>query len=627
VEDKDGPVEGTFPFPAMRPHQDEAADAITAALDDGARLLLSAPTGIGKTAAAVYGAARHQAITGDRLFYVTARTTHQLVVMDTYAKMVEAGWGLRAIRIAAKGRICPVPDGVCPSCPRMNAYRRKGSGDALAKQAERSIILPRHVLKASDECGGLCPYEVSLDASMSCSVVVCDYNYVFHPTVFIQRYFSGHYDDMVLVADEAHNLRDRAMDAFSPVLSRALVDDVIKRCRDRREPVFSRLAEAWGEVGTVLDSVYLDPERWYRPEDAFLVELDDERFHLVAMAVTEAMEEYFRLPRKRRLKGERRDKLADAFSTLLHFHIVLDQAGDEFTYIYRREEDTFQIVCLDPSRVLSRRISGFHAAVGMSATLEPMRFFRDVLGFPKDCRTLSLPSPFPRENRLVRVVPGPSTRYRDRNESAQRVADTITAVAQNARGNAVAYFPSFAYMDLVRGHLTVPPDRELVVQRSGMRDLERTLLLERMKQERNLLLLGVLGGTLSEGIDLPGKALAASVVVGPALPKVCLVQELVKRHFDHKTGFGFAYAFAYPGMNKVIQAAGRVIRTPEDVGTVVLVGERFAQPFYARMMPPHWFDRRADELCTDDINEDLSTFWGGHGPPEGELLITPAGTA
>lgn len=361
----------------------------------------------------------------------------------------------------------------------------------------------------------------------------------------------------------------------------------------------------------------LPPEREVVLDKAFFLALRDELDELMVAYHIEFGAQ------RRAFLGAGEDPLVDFHRLYSRFASVLELEGDEWSYIFFRrthEGGTLKVLCKDPSRQLGRRIRACAGAVAVSATLEPLEFYRDVLGFPRDETELrAFPSPFPRERRRVLVLDRPSTHYKDRDRDLPIVEDAIRAVIAARPGNYLVAFPSFEYLEMLAPRIQDIPGFEVVKQKKSMSDPERTAVLSRLGQFRGpgkdgplpVILLAVQGGVFTEGVDLPGEMCIGAIIVGPGLPRLSFERELVKTHFDRVYGRGFEYAYLFPGMSKVIQAAGRVIRTATDVGVVALVGDRFAQERYTHLFPRDWFVKGPRELVTHDPYGELKRFWAG----------------
>ena len=305
------------------------------------------------------------------------------------------------------------------------------------------------------------------------------------------------------------------------------------------------------------------------------------------------------------------DPVIGLYTQLKSFIKTLRSIGPEFRFVFHAAGGgALKILCLDPSRVLGERIRGFHSTIAMSATLEPMGFFRDALGFdPRNCVSLRVPSPFPPENRLFLIVDSISTRFKDRMKSYVRIAELIREVVNVKPGNYLAFFPSFDYLKAVRFFLNVTKF-EVLEQRPGMDEKERAQILERMEtRDRSMVLMAVSGGVFSEGVDFVGEKAIGAFVVSPSLPVISYEQELLKDYYDRKGGMGFDYAYRFPGMSKVIQSAGRVIRSRTDKGVIILICDRFVEPAYTRLMPEEWYDRSPEDLVAQDPLKRIREFW------------------
>ncbi len=393
------------------------------------------------------------------------------------------------------------------------------------------------------------------------------------------------------------------------------------RASGRRRPPDASLVEAEPESSAREPVPDVPAEREVTLDKAFFLSLRDELDELMVAYHIE------RGADRRAFLGGGEDPLVDFHRLYSRFTTVLELEGDEWSYLFRRAGDgggTLKVLCKDPSRQLGRRIRACAGAIAVSATLEPLEFYRDVLGFPRDETELrAFPSPFPRERRRVLVLDRPSTHYKDRDRDLPIVEDAVRAVVAARPGNYLVAVPSFEYLEMLAPRLVDLPGFLVVRQRKSMSDAERAAVLARLGQFLGpgrggpppVLLLAVQGGVFTEGIDLPGELCVGAIVVGPGLPRLSFERELVKAHFDRAYGRGFEYAYLYPGMSRVIQAAGRVIRTETDVGVVALVGDRFAQERYTSLFPRDWFVRNPRELVTQDPYGDLCRFWSSVDRP------------
>jgi DNA excision repair protein ERCC-2 len=442
-------------------------------------------------------------------------------------------------------------------------------------------------------------------------VHVCDYNYVFDPSVYLKHFFQDNrHRDKILIIDEAHNLYSRAMDYYSPSLCRADIRDLLERL-----PHDPRLGPDLGKWLRSIDAEFRELSKIGREDHGnapkYEVELpvaffERKRDELEALTIR------YHLYRVTNKIAAADDPFEAFFAAFYYFTNVLALKGDEFSHLFDKTEGSqeIEVLCKCPSRQLRARLNGFHSVIAMSATLEPMNFYRDVLGFDA-VRTdsLVLPSPFPSQHRKIVVIPSLSTTYKMRGRSYTELANTIARIVQTRRGNYAAFFPSFDYLRAVE-----PILRQLcpylLVQQRDMDQAQRDELLLQVREQRDRLILAVQGGVFSEGVDFPGEQLIGVIVVSPALPTVSFERELMRQYYDEHYDYrGFEYAYLYPGMARVIQSVGRLIRTETDRGIAALICERFATPQYNRLFPRHWYEQDVEDLCPRDWEAELVRFW------------------
>ncbi|MCK6526565.1 ATP-dependent DNA helicase [Myxococcota bacterium] len=583
-----------FPFvhAEFRVGQREIAEGVEAAVRGGRRLLLSAPTGAGKTAATLHGALRAAFDLGLRIDWLTARNPQQAGVLEHLARLHGKVPELRAVGIRSKERICPQPRVLCrANCCEFarDHYGKMFRVEPLPPLLARGPATPDDLLEAALHAQ-VCPFELTLEAADRVDVVVCDYNYVFDGRVALRRFADPDPGDRVLVVDEAHQLPERIMDGLSPEIR----EDAIAAAR---EAALSGLAGAPSPLLRLFDELQDEVEEWDRlapprGEGPFPVELARDRFESLRQGFEEVLADrdlYLRLRPATALPDG--DRVLALYREVRRFADTLAMDPASFRHLFGRGRQGrwLKVLCVDPSAA-GARIAGYRAAVLLSATLEPMDYYRRVLGLPEEVTDEARhPSPFPPENRRVIVRGDVSTLYRDRTRTAPAVGAAIDdALGLDPRAWLV-YFPSFEYRDLVAPHVGAA-GRAVLRQGPRMDDGERTALLDRLSapDAPGPVLLGVLGGIFAEGIDLPGARIGGVVVVSPALPRYGVERELLREHLQGRFGRGFEYAYLYPGMSRVVQAAGRVIRGPEDRATVVLLCRRFAERRALELLPADW---------------------------------------
>jgi DNA excision repair protein ERCC-2 len=608
-----------FPHETYRPGQREMAAAAARAAAQGEHLLAEAPTGIGKTAAALFPLLKGALETSRRLYVLTAKTTQQDIYEKTLGRI--EGDSFRSVRLRAKERMCANDVILCHEdhCPYAKDYGAKMEASGLL---ERLVESHRHLdpdtVFEEARAETVCPFEVSLELASHADVVIGDYNYVFDPVVALSDAREpAALGNAYLLVDEAHNLVDRGRGYYSPELVEADLRGLEQRIG------VSSAKTAWdaGEAARrllrlVAEAASILPEEEREAADLTTLDearLDDLRLEMESLLVRHLAE--------LRAGGERvpDDPVLDLYFTYARFHDVskLAAAGDRgaeaFDVLASRgpKGARLAILCKDPSRLLGETLNAAAATVLMSATLSPPEFYRDLLGLDPDrTSVLRLPSPFPPENRAIFVAPDVDTTYAARGKGAPRIATLVADVARACPGNVLALFPSYRFLDDVRAHLPAFAGRRVLRPSDRSSELERNGALAAMRDRgAPVLLLAVSGGAFAEGVDYPGEMLQAVVVVSPALPMVRFEQERMRRYFEERFERGFEYAYVVPGMTRVVQSAGRLIRSGSDTGVVVLACRRFLQAPYSRYLPAHWYDEDPSELACIEVGKATREFF------------------
>lgn len=593
-----------FPHPTMRPGQQDVVLAVEQALGTGRHLLLSAPTGSGKTAAALYPAVKTALAAGAQAVFLTAKTLQQALAVETLRRMQDGRW--RSLQIRAKAKMCANREVICHEefCRHAREY-----GSKLADRGVLETVLsgPPHLdpdrIFAVSDAAEVCPFEVSLELVSQSAAAVCDYNYVFDPGIAVWGGPGGlDLADVILVIDEAHNLVDRARGYYSPLLSRRALRSAIELLQPFQAAAARDLVE-------VLESLDDTISRWVSAElgqsnGVVPTALDAETLGAVRISLDALMVPYFNFKRNHDL-WLAEDPVLAVVLALARLGDLVSDGGEELVHLVQRlpqDEggEAVRIQCLDASRFTGAVLARTRGVVAMSATLQPFDFYRDLLGFDPD-RTdeLVVASPFPAANRLVVAVDSVDTSFRQRGTTYQPVADLIAGMAPAGR-NALALFPSYAYLREVAQRLHAP-GHSVAVQRENDSDRAREEILRRLRSNGEpVLLLAVLGGVFAEGVDYPGEMLSQVVVVSPALPQVGPERELLKQFFEQRYERGFEYAYLVPGMTRVVQAAGRLIRSEHDRGAIVLICKRFLRQPYLGLLPEEWSGGDGRLLQTPD---------------------------
>lgn len=600
---RDASIQATgFPFATYRKGQRELAVATYRTIERAGKLYVQAPTGIGKTLSALFPSVK---AVGEgkagKLFYLTAKTVTRAVAEDAVRLMAGKGLRLKSLTLRAKEKICFLDK---PACNPDQCEFARGHydrvGDAVLDILEHNdLIVPETVADYSRK-HRVCPHETALDTALWADLVICDYNHVFDPVACLKRFFSVESEDSnyVFLIDEAHNLVDRVRDMYTETLRKSDFLKLKRKLKDkRREAVL--LHGAMEKINKYLLACRkeIEPEK-YRVTK----EQDDELAGLAFrfLAATEA----WLAAEKDNVHPLQKELTEFYFQTASFTGIssLYDEHFDTITEV-SGSDVAVTLYCLDPSRIIADKLKLAKSSILFSATLTPLPYYREILGGDDGDRMLALPSPFDRDKLLLAAHCGISTRYADRPDSISPIAEAIALAVSAKRGNYMVYFPSYEYMKQVyEVFVGLYPHIETLVQQGGMGEEERARFLGRFDAGNRETLIGfcVLGGIFSEGIDLTGERLIGSVIVGVGLPKINLRQDLIRDYFDEKNGAGYDYAYVFPGMNKVLQAAGRVIRTEEDTGLVLLIDSRFATAKYRRLYPTHWDGlrilRETDEL-------------------------------
>jgi DNA excision repair protein ERCC-2 len=621
-----------FPHDRLRPFQQQMIDAVEQAVSHRETLLVSAPTGVGKTIAALYPAVKECLRRGKKLFFLTPKTLQQETAVAALESINDGTF--RVLRIRAKQRMCANDQMICHEdyCPYAARYGEKMQRNGLVDRiATDSSYFDPDLLFEMAKSEEVCPFEVSLELVEQADVVICDYNYIFDPYVGLKAYQQENdYGDCVLIIDEAHNLLDRGRGYYSPELHEKAFVEIRHFLLARSAPLegweelIDELREHFAELAMALEptfgSLEGDGDRAFasqalcEPDRRLLLRQRAEWEQLIVAYITWKIENRI---------ADEDDPLVDFYFKLMKFTNLMQEDGDQFAHLIEKTADglRLKIFCKDPSRFLGEVIDSSYATVAMSATLEPFEFFRQTLGFPPD-RTaeLSLPSPFPRENRKIVVVPSVNTTWKERANHFQSIADTIAQIAGSADGNFLALFPSYVFLQEVSARLS-RVDKTVLVQRTEMTEYERRSFLEALRRgAEEHLILGVSGGMYAEGIDYRGDMLSGVFVVGPALPTVSFEQELLKRYYDEQYGAGFEYAYLIPGMTRVVQSAGRVIRSESDIGMIALLCKRFTYEQYTRYFPADWYEKTPRELVSKKPVDEVRAFFEARRSPQLRLV-------
>lgn len=611
-----------FPYSELREGQEIMIRETYRAIKQGRRLFLNAPTGTGKTMSALYPAVRALgAGMADRIFYLTAKASTRREAYRAAGKLFEAGAKLRTVVLTAKEFMCPMrvsPIGQHVSgcdykkCELAKGYYERSENAVFELLSRQNGFTPQIILEVAQK-HGICPYELSLDLSEYCDIIICDYNYVFDPAVYLRRYFAedGERGRYIFLFDEAHNLPDRARDMYSATIRRS----DFERAYSKIDPSLRELDEAFESAIISLRA----KKRLCRDSLVRGADGEERGFYMSSSLPDKLVEELdgFRRRVDRWLK-----KNGDVFSdpsldklleSIRRFCTVSEYFDKRFLFYIEVSggDMILKIYCLDPSDIANTIQKRAVGSVMFSATLTPSEYFVDILGGGKGAKYVSIPSPYDGERLLVIRAGYVSTKFEDRAQNVKKYVNIIAATASAKAGNYIVYFPSYQMLrDVSEEFVKKYPKVSVIIQSPNMTSKEREEFLARFKEDSGTLRVGfcVLGGSFAEGIDLPGSRLIGTVIFGVGLPGLSNENNIIRDYYDVQNGEGYDYSYTFPGMNNVLQAVGRVIRQSEDRGVAVLVDDRYLTEKYSALYPDHWTNLDMAESA-HELAEKIKIFW------------------
>jgi len=597
-----------FPFGNYRPGQREMAVGVYRTVKNGGQLLAQAATGIGKTMAVIFPTVKAMAEgLNTKIFYLTARTTGKIAAEKALDELRKKKLKIKSLTITAKDKICFNSESACnpEECEFARGYFDR-INEALDDMFHQDAFT-RSAVESVAKGHQVCPFEFSLELSNWADCIICDYNYAFDPRVYLRRFFQEKNNDYTFLIDEAHNLVDRSRQMYSADIFKQQMLDMRRAIRNE----IPRIYKILGKVNTWLVKERKKCEQSGQARHA--KQPPDELFPILSgfLGVTERW-------LSRNIKAPFREELLDLFFVVSGFLRVAEKYDDNYATIYEKlkKDLKLKLFCINPSSQLESALKRCRAAIFFSATMTPMSYFKKILGCNEDVAGLSIPSPFPGENLNLFISDRISTLYRNREKTRSEVSQAIYTLINQKKGNYLIFFPSYEYMMMVyESFNSHPPDSDIMIQTPGMSESERHDFLNRYRQTSSNSLVGfaVMGGVFGEGIDLVGDRLSGAVVVGVGLPGISLEKELIKDYFTHSHNAGFEYAYQYPGITRVLQAAGRVIRTENDRGVVLLIDQRYATHRYRSLFPYEWQPIKVQDQ--EQFAEKLQKFWGRKSDP------------
>jgi DNA excision repair protein ERCC-2 len=596
-----------FPFP-YREGQREIVSGVYHTVSSKKTLFVQAPTGVGKTMSAIFPSVR--AIgegKGETLFYLTAKTITGTVAWEAFHTLRENGLKFKVTAITAKEKLCFLDSPECTpeKCPYAKGHFDRVN-DAVYELWTTEEVYSREVIRAHAEKWQVCPFEMCLDLSVWVDGVICDYNYAFDPNVHLKRFFGENISgDYIFLIDEAHNLVERGREMYSAEISRQTLFTLRKKIRKH----FPKLARALDKASRQMLELEEDLKASQNP---YQVLSNPGVLPVTFLTISGELEEILE---EKNLEEELRKEILEFYFVVRDFLNVSELVDENYvvyTECFGENDFRLRLFCVNPAANLSEYLKKGRSAVFFSATLFPMLYYRELLTTETDAYGIYVQSPFSAKNRRILIGSDVSSRYTRRNHTEYRkIAEYISRCVWQRQGNYMVFFPSYRLMEDVyqvyEEEFSVDWVR-CIRQNSDMTEREREEFLEEF-QSREGTLVGfcVLGGIFSEGVDLTGESLIGAIIVGTGLPQIGSEREILKEYYDRKKQSGFDYAYRYPGMNKVLQAAGRVIRTKEDRGVILLLDDRFLGRDYGEIFPREWKDRSSCRLNT--VEEAVSRFW------------------
>ena len=591
----------SFPFKKYRQGQRELAKYCYAVATNGGRFFVEAPTGIGKTMSTLFPYIKASVQDDEtKIFYLTAKTSGKEAAFNAVSILKEKGLLANDIVVTAKDKICFCKGKACnpDECPYAKGYYNKIQS-ILKFSLENYDSFDHATIVSIAKENEICPFEYELDLSLFCDIIICDYNYLFDPISYMKRYFDESGTPHLALVDEAHNLIDRSRDMYSAVLSYDKFLTARKSTRHSKlvklKRAMSKMAKLFKELSENLD----DGEHIY---DAYPKGLYNtlESFVNTCMDIN---------------KNEHKEmtkELLDFYLDVNEFVKLSEFYCDKYLlYLEKNGNDVnIHLFCLDASSFIAKTLKKVKGAVLFSATLQPIEYYINTLGGQKnEDPHLILPSPFPRENLCLLVAPKVSVKYKNREQSYQEVAGYINAFVKNKIGNYFIYSPSYEYMSKLLTHLKLD-EFDYFVQSKDMTDEEKEAFLLNFHPEPEKTTLGfmVIGGSFSEGVDLVKDRLIGAIIIGIGLPKINFQSDKIAEYYSTRDLPGRDYAYINPGMNKVMQAVGRVIRSESDRGAVLLIDERYLYRQYRDLYKTEWNDYEV-VLNPEEVSDILSKFF------------------
>jgi DNA excision repair protein ERCC-2 len=603
----------TFPFEVQRQGQKELLDTIGKHLQKGGRMLLQAPTGLGKTMGVTLPTLEDSLARGQKMIYLTAKNSQHSVAEDAVERLQNTGASIRSLSLLSKRKMCFKEEVMCdPSyCEYAKDHYTKFAQHNLSEQLLKKKNLNEKSIKQLAEKYEVCPFELQMEGAAFADVVIGDYNYIFSPHNVRERLSKNSLGKSTslpnLVIDEAHNLPARAADYFSAELALPMFQDLLMAKNDYPYAIQGMIEALYEAAEEFFEEIREEEPESRRPR---VIQLSLEDLDSLREGSQRLLSSYLESDEPLR----REDPILNIYNRVIHVADILENYREEFVLIYEgpsRFAQSLKIVCVDAAWWLKQAYEDFANVIAFSATLKPFEYYRELLGLSDATVCSEFESPFPRENRKVLIVPQVSTKLKDRAANISKIRTGIEKIVSVRPGNYFVFFPSFDFLEKTAIGFEIP-GFEVIHQKRKMDKSEIEGILERLKEkDKPVVIFAVQGGVFSEGVDYPGKSLIGAIIIGPALPAFNFEREQMREFYEKKFGHGFNYAYIFPAMARTIQSAGRVIRSATDRGLIVLMDRRFLEENYRASMPSDWAGDDPQSLSSNSILSDLQTFWQG----------------
>lgn len=607
-----------FPF-VYRKFQKDIVEQIENVLNEQLDIVIEAPSGLGKTVVSLFPTLEETLKNRKKCFFLTSKTTQREGVSNTLQLFQNKQIYFLAVILKAKEKMCPNSLYFChvDYCPYLKNYRRQYPEEFLKDVIEKGgVIEAKDIEEYSKLNKAFCPFEVMLDLSLEADIIVGDYNHVFDPNSYLQRFFSSSVSPQqqyYSIIDEAHNLLNRSLDYYSKSLSNSDLKNIFEIVKESKQylmelPIPNSVLNKLSKLIRTFRIIY------GFSSETIEVELTEKIFQSFKEIYSQYEYELSKYVQTMLLKDIiwYDDPYIDFYYKFRDFMTILNLVSKfpVFSLLFNSKEETLHILCKDSSSFLQKQYNFFSSIVFISATISPFFFFRETLGLPID-KTIfkQYPSPFPEGNRKIIIYPEVDTRYNERKKHLSRIVQIIKEVISINPGRYFVFLPSFSLLEEISKKISKITSLLVLEQQHEMTDEDREQYMRFIEANKNLVLLAVSGGIFSEGVDFPN-LLSGTIVISPNLPSFSIERELMKEYYDRKfSNRGFDYAYKFPGLMKTFQAAGRLIRTPKDKGIILFIGERFSRSSYNSFFPRYWYKTNPRELIFTNPNVEIQKFW------------------